>query len=76
MKEFLEWSIGRLNQAGVDSPRMEAEVLFSGALRVGREEIFLRPERGLSASRFEEVLGRRAKRDIAMHVAITESDVD
>ena len=48
MKEFLEWSIGRLNQAGVDSPRMEAEVLFSGALRVGREEIFLRPERVLT----------------------------
>ena len=39
MKEFLNWSIGRLNQAGIDSPRMEAEVLFTGALKLGREEI-------------------------------------
>ena len=48
MKDFLEWSIGRLSQAGFASPRMETEELFSGALKVGREEIFLRPERVLT----------------------------
>jgi release factor glutamine methyltransferase len=48
MKEFLSWSIGRLNQAGIDSPRMEAEVLFSGALKLCREEIYRRAERVLT----------------------------
>ena len=50
MKEFLDWSISRLNQAGIDSPRMEAEVLFIGALKLCREEIYRRPERILSES--------------------------
>ena len=50
MKEFLNWSIGRLNQAGIDFPRMEAEVLFAGALKLGREEIFRRPEQALTES--------------------------
>ena len=48
MKEFLNWSIGRLNQAGIDSPRMEAEVLFAGALKLCREEIYRRPDRTLT----------------------------
>ena len=48
MKEFLNWSIGRLNQAGIDSPRMEAEVLFAGALKLCREEIYRRPDRILT----------------------------
>jgi len=34
MKEFLNWSIDRLNQAGIDLPRMEAEVLFAGAKKI------------------------------------------
>jgi release factor glutamine methyltransferase len=50
MKEFLSWSIGRLNQAGIDFPRMEAEVLFAGALKLCREEIYRRPERVLTES--------------------------
>ena len=50
MKEFLNWSIGRLNQAGIDFPRMEAEVLFAGALKLCREEIYRRPERVLTES--------------------------
>ena len=48
MKEFLNWSIGRLNQAGIDFPRMEAEVLFAGALKLCREEIYRRPDRILT----------------------------
>ena len=50
MKEFLNRSIGRLNQAGIDFPRMEAEVLFAGALKLCREEIYRRPERVLTES--------------------------
>jgi len=50
MKEFLDWSIGRLNQAEIDFPRMEAEVLFARALKLCREEIYRRPERVLTES--------------------------
>ena len=50
MKELLNSSIGRLNQAGIDFPRMEAEVLFAGALKLCREEIYRRPERVLTES--------------------------
>ncbi len=48
MKAFLEWSIDRLNQAGIASPRMEAEVLLAGALKLYREELYSRPERILN----------------------------
>ena len=50
MKELLNWSIGRLNQAGIEFPRMEAEVLFAGALKLCREEIYRRPERVITKS--------------------------
>jgi release factor glutamine methyltransferase len=48
MKEFLNWSTDRLNQAGIDFPRLEAEVLFAGALNLCREEIYCRPDRPLT----------------------------
>ena len=48
MKAFLEWSTDRLNQAGIDSPRMEAELLMASALQLSREDIYLNPERILS----------------------------
>ena len=48
MKEFLNRTIGLLNHAGIDFPRMEAEVLFAGALKLCREEIYRRPDRVLT----------------------------
>jgi release factor glutamine methyltransferase len=44
MNEFLDWSIESLNQAGIQFPQMEAEVLLAGALKLSREEIYRRPE--------------------------------
>ena len=34
---ILDWSIGHLTRAGIDSPRLEAEVLLVGALQSDRE---------------------------------------
>ena len=64
MKAFLEWSTEHLNQAGIDSPRMEAEVLLAGALRLCREEIYRRPERILS----EDEKSQHKNKDKAMKV--------
>ena len=71
MKEFLNWSIGCLKQAGIDSPRMEAEVLFVGALKLCREEIYRRPERILSESEktiLRNFIARRVLREPVAHI--------
>ena len=71
MKEFLDWSIGSLNRAGIDFPRMEAEVLFAGALKLCREEIYRRPERILSESEktiLRNFIARRVLREPVAHI--------
>ena len=71
MKAFLEWSTDRLNQAGIDSPRMEAEVLLAGTLRLCREEIYRRPERILSESEkaiLRNFVDRRILREPVAHI--------
>ena len=71
MKAFLEWSTDRLNLAGINSPRMEAEVLLAGALRVRREEIHLRPEWVLNEdekSILSSLVDRRVCREPMAHI--------
>jgi release factor glutamine methyltransferase len=46
-KSFLEWSAERLAQAGIDSPRLESEVLLAQSLRSSREELYSNPDREL-----------------------------
>jgi release factor glutamine methyltransferase len=71
MKELLDWSIGCLSLAGIDSPRMEAEVLFAGALNLCREEIYLRPDRILTNSEkknLRQFVARRVLREPIAHI--------
>ena len=71
MKAFLEWSTDRLNQAGIDSPRMEAEVLLAGTLRLCREEIYRRPEWILSEadkSLLRDLVGRRIRQEPVAYI--------
>ncbi len=71
MKTFLEWSTDRLTQAGIDSPRIEAEVLLAGALGFCREEIYRRPERILNEdekSISRDFVDRRAHREPVAHI--------
>lgn len=46
-KSFLEWSAERLAQAGIDSPRLESEVLLAKSLRSSREDLYRNPDREL-----------------------------
>ena len=56
----------RLAGAGVDTARLDAELLMARALGLTREEIFLSPDRQLSAREmdaFEALVSRRAARE-------------
>ena len=71
MKAFLEWSTGHLNQAGIDSPRMEAEVLLARALQLCREELYRRPERILSEAEksiSRDLIDRRVRREPVAYI--------
>lgn len=46
-KSFLKWSAERLAQAGIDSPRLESEVLLAQGLRSSREDLYRDPGREL-----------------------------
>ena len=66
MKVCLEWLTKHLNQAEIDSPRMEAEILMASALRLSREGIHLNPERILSKgekSILRDLIERRVGRE-------------
>jgi release factor glutamine methyltransferase len=44
---FLKWSAERLTQAGIESPRLESEVLLAKGLRSSREDLYRDPDRKL-----------------------------
>ncbi len=46
-KSFLKWSAQRLAQAGIDSPRLESEVLLARGLHASREDLYRDPDREL-----------------------------
>jgi len=52
-KSFLQWSAERLGQAGIDSPRLESEVLLTRGLHASREDLYRDPDRKLQE---EEVI--------------------
>ena len=71
VKSFLSWSIDRLGDVGIESPRLEAEVLLAGALRLRREEIYRAPERVLDAEEWaaaQTCVERRLRREPVAHI--------
>ncbi len=46
-QSFLKWSAERLTQAGIESPRLESEVLLARGLRASREDLYRDPDREL-----------------------------
>ena len=46
-KAFLQWSAERLTQAGIQSPRLESEVLLAQGLHASREDLYRDPDREL-----------------------------
>jgi release factor glutamine methyltransferase len=60
-----------LETAGVESPRLDAELLLAAALGVNRADLYAEPERTLdeqSAQRFAELLARRGRREPVAYI--------
>ncbi len=68
---FLDWSVACLTGAGVDSPRLDAEVLLAGALRSRREEVRLESGRILEGQELavsQNYIERRACREPVSYI--------
>ena len=66
MSSALAEAANRLAGAGVESARLDAELLMAHALGLPREEVFLAPDRQLEAGEmdaFEALVSRRAARE-------------
>ncbi|HIP97388.1 MAG TPA: peptide chain release factor N(5)-glutamine methyltransferase [Anaerolineae bacterium] len=62
----LRWATARLRAAGVDSPRLDAEILLAHVLAVDRAHVLAHPERGLRATesaRYRQLIIRRARHE-------------
>ena len=62
----------RLDAAGVETPRLDAELLLASALGITRSELYLRPRgeplSAVAAARFEELVARRAAREPVAYI--------
>jgi release factor glutamine methyltransferase len=71
VRDALRDAAAELEQAGCPSPRVDAEHLLAHALRRSRTDLYLEPERALSAgqaTRFREFIARRARREPLAYV--------
>jgi release factor glutamine methyltransferase len=76
IREALGDATARLQDAGCESPRLDAELLLSAALGATRTELFLRPAGhvdGEAAERFESFVARRAAREPVAYVLGTKA---
>ncbi len=75
LRSALNDATGRLAEAGVDTARLDAELLMAQALGLAREEIFLSPDRQLSVremAAFEALVSRRAAREPVARITGTK----
>ncbi len=71
IRDAVRWGAQLLCEAGCDSPRLDAEVLLSFALGVGRERLVLDAATGLAAParrRFEGFWARRLAREPVAYI--------
>jgi len=64
VREILAWTRRHLRKAGIEAARFEAEVLLAHALGTERLELYLNPDRILSAperARFKKLLAKRTQ---------------
>jgi len=65
VRELLRLGVARLAAAGVDSPRLDAEVLLAECLTISRAQLLVGgdlPVDGQIARRFDALLARRGRR--------------
>ena len=71
VREALVEAQEELSRAGVDTPRVDAEVLLAHALGSTRTELYAEPERALGGEgeeRFRDFVARRARREPAAYI--------
>lgn len=55
VRKILDWMRKDLEAKGVDSPRLDAELMVSAAIGLGRMDLYLDPERPLSDDELSEI---------------------
>ena len=71
VRDALDSAVIPLTAAGVDTPRLDAEVLLASVLRADRTALFLDPERSLSgeqARAFMDLVRRRREREPVAYI--------
>lgn len=71
VRRMLQWCTTWLGQRGVESARLDGELLLAAALEVRRLDLFLDPDRPLTPqnlARFRELIAQRGKRQSVAHI--------
>src|SRR5687768_3135040 len=68
VRDALDSALIALTAAGVDTPRLDAEVLLAAALEVDRAALIADPQRGVEAEPFREYVQRRARREPVAYI--------
>lgn len=62
VRKILDWMRKDLEAKGVDSPRLDAELMVSAAIGLGRMDLYLDPERPLSEDELSDIRERFRRR--------------
>jgi release factor glutamine methyltransferase len=71
MEETLRWAIKTLEQAGIDTPQLDAELLLAHCLRLSRGQLYAQKDRAISAEReeaFKALVNRRLEREPVAYI--------
>jgi release factor glutamine methyltransferase len=71
IRDALDSALIALTASGVDSPRLDAEVLLAAAMRVDRAVVIADPQRGIepdAARRFQDFTRRRVQREPVAYI--------
>jgi release factor glutamine methyltransferase len=74
VRAVLQWTTGYLKEKGIDSPRLDAEILLAYALDLRRLDLYLDPDRPLTPAereRFKALVRERANRRSVAHITGT-----
>ncbi|NIQ95406.1 MAG: peptide chain release factor N(5)-glutamine methyltransferase [Desulfuromonadales bacterium] len=69
--KILEWTAGYFGEKGIDSPRLDAELLLADLLEIGRVDLYLQFDRPLTADELTDYrrrVARRAGREPLQHI--------
>jgi release factor glutamine methyltransferase len=71
LRDTLALAVEELETAGVDTPRLDAEVMLSAVLAIDRAALHADPQQMIdldAAERFDEMLRRRVRREPVAHI--------